>query len=128
MINNKEREAFKAWLATLKHGDMVAIAARRTWEAHRPFQFFKIDRTTPTQLVIESGRVDALRISRESGYVIGRSYDRITAITPAVERAVEEWELKKWLSNLHDAGRNGNLSIETLRALKAAHDAHEAAK
>jgi Zn-dependent alcohol dehydrogenase len=111
------------WLANLKPGDEVAIPGR--WSVGAT-SLLRVERLTATQIVVAGGR----KFRRDSGRAVGTSDTWNTPwlqpVTQEVLDAIEHKRLVDWLDSVN---RNRNaLTVEALRAMKAAHDANKAKK
>lgn len=104
------------WLSSLQVGDKVAVPDR--WSGG---QVLAVDRLTPTQVVLADGR----KFRRDSGRQVGSSdswnVKWIRPITPEFVEKLERQRLENWLDQ--KTRTRQSLSIETLRALKAAYEA-----
>lgn len=109
------------WLASLKPGDEVCVPQMYGYAAH----IKTVKRLTATMIVLD----DDTKYRKESGYQIGHRgwhSTSINMVTDAIRASVEHAELCQWLDSM--SGRRKSLSIEMLRALKAAYDASQPAK
>jgi hypothetical protein len=107
----------REWLASLKPGDKAVVPGR--WSG--PGEIVTVERLTKTQFVMTNGS----RFTRDSGRSIG-SRDTwhtgwLRPVTPEFLERIEQKRLASWLEDI--ARKRDLLSIETLRALKAAYEA-----
>lgn len=117
MTSYEESQRLHAeWLASLKPKDRAAIPAR--WSDG--CQVLTVERVTATQIVMEGGE----RFRRGDGRSFtGDSWNRawLKPITPELLEANEKSRLRAWLEAVNV--RKKTLSLETMRAMKAAFDA-----
>jgi hypothetical protein len=121
----KRREAEKVkkleWLRSLRPGHKVAVQQSGSGTG---YDFYEVDRITPTQIVVKfNSRID-YRYNKKDGSRIGGkgsgfSFPRgIEPVTNEIMESVELRQMRYWFDTVGE--KNRKLDLKTLRALKAA--------
>jgi hypothetical protein len=86
----------KEQLAALKHGDEVALAYGRRYDAH--WRVHRIERRTDATIWLTDGR----RARASDGKVVGESYEKIWPITDDIRAAIPQSTVFTHLESIDD--------------------------
>ena len=105
-------EEYKAWLATLKAGDLVCVSGSY-WGGRNSYDFYTIERITATQLISSrKNAVDAsyeVRFRKRDGSLLGSTrHSNIEPVTDAIRAKVKRQKLESWASNLNNSQPNAS--------------------
>jgi hypothetical protein len=114
----ESQRARAEWLDGLKPGDKVVIPGR--WSD--PGRIVTVERLTATLVVMKTRE----RFKRDSGRAAGSAdtwhTPHIQPVTDEFRDAIERKGLVDWLDSV--SRKRHSMSVEVLRAMKAAHDAN----
>ncbi|MFW6855298.1 hypothetical protein ACODYM_28825 [Burkholderia gladioli] len=119
-MSTNEQSDYRIWLRDLQPGDRVALQSRSGWASRQNYEFFEVERVTPSQIVTRRNGAE-VRFCRKNGTVKGGNrYGKIQPLTPQVLAVVEECVLRNWLEGLDQRQLAGKLDVQGIRDLKAA--------
>ncbi|EYS89527.1 hypothetical protein CF68_33095 [Cupriavidus sp. SK-4] len=122
MIYDKDREQYKAWLASLKPGDQAAVGLHSRY-GHPP-SILTLKRMTATQFVMANEFDREERYRRDNGGKVGgSSFDGIRPLTDQVRAAIELHGHRRWLNDI--SWRDDKIKAipaPVIAAMRAAYD------
>lgn len=102
IAEEKKRVDYAAWLAGLKEGDRVVLAANRLGWRGLPFAVFVVGTLTKTRIRAKSEGVFVREFDRVTGRPRprGHSFEQLQAYTPEVESANVRWAMIERVSRM----------------------------